>query len=60
MNTDELFPLYIIISVVVFLFFMFFLFIQLYLKAKKENIGGCCSTDEKATPKFKRDDDHLS
>ena len=60
MNTDELFPLYIIISVVVFLFFMFFLFLQLYLKAKKENIGGCCSADVKSKTKLKGSDDHLS
>lgn len=59
MNTDELFPLYIVISVVVFLFFMFFLFIQLYLKAKKENIGGCCSTEVKQTPKQKSKHDRL-
>ncbi|MEC6814437.1 hypothetical protein [Photobacterium toruni] len=60
MNTDELFPLYVIISVVVFLFFMFFLFIQLYLKAKKGNVGGCCSTEVKSTPKKKKIDNHLS
>ncbi|CEO39190.1 hypothetical protein C0Z01_09755 [Photobacterium kishitanii] len=60
MSTDELFPLYIVISVVVFLFFMFFLFIQLYLKAKKENVGGCCGAEVKPTPKHKRSDDHRS
>ncbi|SMY33155.1 hypothetical protein [Photobacterium andalusiense] len=59
MSTDELFPLYIVISVVVFLFFMFFLFIQLYLKAKKENIGGCCKAEVDLTPK-NNNDDHRS
>ncbi|MEC6881436.1 hypothetical protein [Photobacterium piscicola] len=58
MNTDELFPLYVIISVVVFLFFMFFLFIQLYLKAKKENIGGCCNAEVKSPSKKKRSNHH--
>lgn len=58
MNTDELFPLYVVISVVVFLFFMFFLFIQLYLKAKKENIGGCCSAEVKPTSKKNRSNNH--
>ncbi|MCD9540625.1 hypothetical protein GLP22_05300 [Photobacterium carnosum] len=58
MNTDELFPLYIIISVVVFLFFMFFLFIQLYLKAKKENIGGCYKVEVKPVSKKKRSNNH--
>ncbi|PST96686.1 hypothetical protein C9I87_03855 [Photobacterium iliopiscarium] len=58
MNTDELFPLYVIISVVVFLFFMFFLFIQLYLKAKKENVGGCCRTEVKPTSKQKKNNNH--
>ncbi|SMY15552.1 hypothetical protein [Photobacterium aquimaris] len=56
MGTGELFPLYIVISVVVFLFFMFFLFIQLYLKAKKENIGGCCKAEDEPTPKYNNDD----
>ncbi|MEC6797428.1 hypothetical protein VXS03_10215 [Photobacterium sp. S4TG1] len=58
MNTDELFPLYVIISVAVFLFFMFFLFIQLYLKAKKENIGGCCIAEVKPTSNKKRNTNH--
>lgn len=56
MSTDELFPLYIVISVVVFLFFMFFLFIQLYLKAKKENVGGCCKVETELASKHNNDD----
>ncbi|PSV31547.1 MULTISPECIES: hypothetical protein [unclassified Photobacterium] len=43
MSNDELLPLYIVISLVLFLFFIIFLYIQLSIKAKKDGvIGNCC------------------
>ncbi len=45
MNEDELYIVYILISLFVFIFFMFFLFIQLYLKSNGKKVG-CCSIND--------------
>ena len=48
MSSDEVLPLYVVISLVAFLFFIVFLYIQLSIKAKKDGvIGGCCVKNKK-------------
>ncbi len=48
MDTSELLPLYVVISLVLFLFFVVFLYIQLSIKAKKDGvIGDCCVNQKK-------------
>ncbi|WP_162836217.1 MULTISPECIES: hypothetical protein [Photobacterium] len=48
MSNDELLPLYVVISLVLFLFFIIFLYIQLSIKAKKDGvIGDCCVNQKK-------------
>ncbi|EAR57469.1 hypothetical protein SKA34_07783 [Photobacterium sp. SKA34] len=48
MSNDELLPLYVVISLVLFLFFIIFLYIQLSIKAKKDGvIGDYCINQKK-------------
>lgn len=55
MDTSELLPLYVVISLVLFLFFVVFLYIQLSIKAKKDSIGGCCIKQVKDETNSKTD-----
>ncbi len=51
MDTSELLPLYVVISLVLFLFFVVFLYIQLSIKAKKDGVIGDCYVSQKRAKK---------